>query len=609
MAGGFMAGFGSAFSKSFESARQNAREKENDMFKLKYADYISRRDEINKEEKEDSMRIKAAKEIVEATGAPSEMWSDAHAKLASGWDLKDVKEFYETNDFTVRPMDNGAQDGSGAAKPEDSLAVEAGGAVNAQMKASGMATPEDTGQQGLFSGITNALDPRPNNAPQVSGREQRVNSRISEAAGVSQEELDRVLGPKQKLPGAPDVSFTAKPKWDGKPNAINSLDEWAQEVVDAKRSGDPERISRAEEGFKVAQAVDLGKITNTARQQAAANGTLADINTSVLLDENGEFSRIVHPEERDNMGKKELYDPYTDEVLDPARTKRVGKDFVKRYQELSDKLGPDVAAYQQKSAGLNDALRSVGEIRQLIDPAMGGDPAVLSVTADVVSTLQGVAREAYTASTLLTNEAKEKGVFTPAGFNQLREEESKLLNALGPEAQSLAGKRAVLEAKVNIAAYRFAMMEGMSGREVSNADFERFRGIIFTGNVSENDPKIIQQKLSSYVEGKISKLRTEGNALVKNNYLLNDFANQYGGIKPWKDIKGVDEELANISDPIARAGLEYIGQKEEAAKIKGDDDWSGIPTWVREKTQLTPSQFKNVDERTMQLLKKKLGVQ
>lgn len=60
---GFMAGFGPAFAQSFSQTRRDIEGREDDLFKIKYQDFLSTRDERNKTKKEESLAMRQAQQL------------------------------------------------------------------------------------------------------------------------------------------------------------------------------------------------------------------------------------------------------------------------------------------------------------------------------------------------------------------------------------------------------------------------------------------------------------------------------------------------------------------------------------------------------------------
>lgn len=613
---GFMSGFGSAFSQSFQQGLANRQEKDRDAFKLKYADYISRRDTIEKEEKEAQGQIKAAKAAVARAGAPAEMWGEAYKILRDGGDIKYLDEWLSTNQFVIEPTSVAKGDDGAPATPQDSLTQQAQSSVDAQMSESGMAPPQDGG---IFGNLKEKLSPVENvmNGEPVTGQTQmarstdqnrsdRATQAVAGAAGVSPEQVNKTLGPRQQPAyGIPDIGFKAIPKGGPEPDKINTLEEAAIEVLNADQSGDPARVQFAKDRFKLLQELERDKIAQTARAKAIAEGTYAETNAKAMLDKEGKFVKIIYPKMAQGPNGPIEVDAVTNEPIDPAQAQYIdlNKRVLDRKDEITDKIGPARKEYTDKVNNAVEMVRLLGDARKLYDPAVGGDPRVLTYAADVAQQAQSIAREVYTGMDLVTHEAAQRGMFTQDGYNKMLEQEAKLKTLLGPEINSLAGKKAMFDAKMKLAAYRGAMMEGMSGRDISNQDIQRWDEIL----ASSNDPKVLQEKLGSLVGNKLSALRNEGTQVIRDNQQVIDFEKEFG-FNPWGDVKDIDTYLSEDKDPLVKSGMDYINAKDASASVVGDDDWSDLPDWAPN-SGISPSAFKKLSPRGQELLKKKLGVQ
>lgn len=609
MAGGFMSGFGSAFSDTFKQGIADRREKDRDMFKLKYSDYISRRDETEKLEREAQKQIKSAKDLVNRVGAPPEMWGEAYKMLQSGYDISDVDEWLSTNDFIIEPNTISKGDPGAPATKQDSLTVQASNSVDAQMAESGMQPPAD---KGIFGNLKDKMGlgaDNPTSMPQQSrsemARNERVTGDIASTAGVSTEEVNKTLGPRpEPAYGIPDVGFKVIPKvGNEEAPKINTLEEAGVAVLEAERSGDPERLQFAKDRFKLLQELENDKITKSARAKAIMEGTYAENNAMAMFDKDGKFIKIVYPV---GEGDQQV-DSVTGEPIDPAQAtyRQLNKRVLEKKDEITKEIGTARKEYTDKVNNAVEGVRLIGDIRKMVDPAMGGDPRVLTKTADLAQMLQSGAREVYTTMDILSKDSQTKGMYTQAGFEKMKNLEAQLSQTLGAEINTLAGRRAMYEAKVKLAAYRFAMMEGQSGRDISNADAQRWDDILS----STNDPKVLQEKLGSITSQKLASLRTLSGQVIQDNEQVKQFESEFG-FNPWGEVKSVDEYLNADGDPLIKSGLEYINTKAPAAVV-GQDDWSGLPEWAPKTKDMgvTPSAFRKLSPRGQELLKKKLGVQ
>lgn len=70
MAGGFMSGFGPAFAQAFTNTRKDIEQREDDVFKLKYTDFLRTRDERNATAKEEKLAAKQAAALAEQYKSP-----------------------------------------------------------------------------------------------------------------------------------------------------------------------------------------------------------------------------------------------------------------------------------------------------------------------------------------------------------------------------------------------------------------------------------------------------------------------------------------------------------------------------------------------------------
>lgn len=253
MAGGFMSGFGSAFAKSFNQASADREQREQDMFRLQYADYISRRDIQEKQKLADAKLVKQAKMLAEDAGTP-EAWTDIHNRLQSGWEIKDVQDYLEEWEPEITSISEQATTvDRGEAEPDAALSSKAETSVSAQMTESGMPVPEGGG---IFGDLKKMFDPM----ARAERDQSRTIGRVAQASGVTEEDVLAVLRPKEvetspeQLPGKEGMQIKWKKK-DPYKWIYDAKDQDAAELnlLKAVESGDQKAITLAKKAVSLFQ--------------------------------------------------------------------------------------------------------------------------------------------------------------------------------------------------------------------------------------------------------------------------------------------------------------------------------------------------------------------
>lgn len=256
---GFMSGFGPAFANSFSRAREASAQREQDMFKLKYADYISRRDQIESEKKQDAKDVEYAKSVAQQYGNP-DAWGEIYKMKRSG--VPDSQIFKRLDEYepVISPMETSKGDTSGPADPRDGLTQGAQSSVDAQMSESGMQPPANGGifgdlKGGLGIGSSLGMKPR-------GSREERVTGRIAEASGTTPDEINKTLQPRDGEPmtAVPDLKVAWKPRT--KPTDwydVKTMNDAAVNLTKAERTGNPEDIATAKAVYEALVVEDEAK--------------------------------------------------------------------------------------------------------------------------------------------------------------------------------------------------------------------------------------------------------------------------------------------------------------------------------------------------------------
>jgi hypothetical protein len=554
MAGGFMAGFGSAFSQSFSQARGASADKERDMFRLKYADYISRRDENEKTEKLAQQQIKAAKDLTARTGVPSELWGEGYKMLQSGYDIKDVEEYFTTNDFTIEPTSVSKGDPNAPAKPEDSLAVQASRSTEAQMIESGMTPPAD---KGIFGDLKASMGM---GAQQPSGSrmDTRVTGDIAEATGQTPDTINKTLGPRpEPAYGIPDVSVKATKKAEPVDFfKANSMREAMTNLQYAEETGDPEKVRIATEILDAQIAIDAIE----AQSKADAEGLSYKPELAAYRNPaTGEYSYARPSPDKTGWVDEKSGQPVQPEVIYDKRQmallEQIGKDNAKPRQEYNDKA--------------TNFIKASREIKDMTD-IVKSSPEVLGAAGQVAKFGTELARNANDLINLATTKAATGELPGPGEINRIAQAEEQLkaeLENFIPQNKSeeialLASKRTLLEIKAVKFAYANAASLGQQGAGVAAKEFERFYNMAIV-----NDPRAWQQGMQDYIANEHATIKQIGNQINTTSTGMDQFEAQTGTPSPFHRAIDIDEQLAAEGED-----LRTFIQMQQDGKVQKDPD-------------------------------------
>lgn len=99
---GFMAGFGPAFANSFRDARDRSAKRKDDLFKLTYQEFLSRRSKKEEADKKNSEAIRYAKSLIQGReDIPEEAWSVVAQWKLNGLSDAQIEDNLERGEWTV----------------------------------------------------------------------------------------------------------------------------------------------------------------------------------------------------------------------------------------------------------------------------------------------------------------------------------------------------------------------------------------------------------------------------------------------------------------------------------------------------------------------------
>lgn len=547
---GFMSGFGSAFSQSFNKARDIRAQREDDMFKIKYQELSSRRDNLEKQKKQQAKDIEASKSLARMYTGSEETWSEIYKMRANGIDDSAIVDFLEKNDAEITPMDAASSDGSGPAAPGTDLASSAASSVDAQMQESGMQPPADGG---LFAGIKGALGKDAQNE-RMTGR---IDSRLGEATGMSQEEIDSTMSssePGDPLAGMPSMQVKWKPK--SKTTDMykaNGLNEAMVQLAQAERSGDPELISIATDVVNANMAAEEIEANN----RATAEGRAFKPTMAAYQDQNGQW-RYLRKSPGDN--NNQWRDIRSGEQIPSDKVKVFNADAMEDLSEITKATREGGLKYGQKATQLVSSINEVSDMVKIVEQ----NPTVASAAGALAKSTDNIVRDVSGIISLFRQDTAEAlnsdgilktnpGVIEKlAGYEKDLESkyEKFVSSSTADNFEKLAVARSLLEIKAIKFAYAQAAAVGQTGNGVAAREFERFYQTAINPNSTA-----WKQEMADFVLGQYRALKQEG-SMLNEDMIMQEFELRHGAPSPLKPAPDLDMIISK--DPEAATALDMF---------------------------------------------------
>lgn len=577
---GFAAGFASGFQNSFNRARSEKADRENDMFRMKYADLIRRREQIDEYKKEDAKRVRKAQAMTEGMNLPDGAWKKVHAWLRDGLDDTEIEKRLKTGKFAATPntpeIAGPAQDSASQASA-DAPAPEMAGDVDAQMGAAGLGDAHTPEQTAVATAPENQFPPAPKpptsqtsldvpapgqpmvdrDRPAPSRMEARVNRRIAETAGIPEDEVQSILSGDSYQPEDIDdsgISFTASTP---EPDFAGS---WA------------------EADFKQKHALAVGD------QQAAAHyaSQKKSHETWRMLDElaknpsGGQVwmiqgkPKFVRPTENGlRLPDGQIYQPTE---IDRPTSEEERKEWAGLHEKSKE-----VEAYRKSAGDLAGLYGLGGEIFEIVDK----NPEALTATASAAESLTGLAREADAAISLIESSLQKGPQAAQAAKEQAKNLEKSITDRLlSKQVNNAAEARALLRAKLKLASYRVGALEGAGGSDTSMKELTRLDTMIN----NSSDPAVFKANLSDLINSYKTRLNVDEGMLNEYNNKINYLKETYGAAPFDEVVPNIDQFLDSIEDQKVQRGRQLVdgmapeGElvRKEAEKTKAESDKTGM---------------------------------
>lgn len=547
---GFMAGFGAGFTRSFEQTRDQQAQKESDMFKLKYADYVSQRDKREELKREDAKNVKLAKSIVGMMpDQPQEAWTYAADLLRNGMSQEQVMKQFRENQAIVAPKANeqvGTAGGNNPADPREDLTQSASNSVNAQMTASGMQKPQG---DGIFGNIQQILK-----GPDMEGK---VNRRIAETAGISEQQLNDTITDTnynpEPLAGSDDYQIAWKPKAEKQDfSKVNNLNDAIAYDVWASENGSDADKMRA----KTLVDAYNSSATQQAKNRAIELGNYQEPTRAAIKDQNGGWAGGFANLAPDGNGGMVWKDPQGNTVSE-ENLYPISDPMEKEIKSISEKMGPDFDKYNEATGNFMRLNRVAGKITKLSKQV----PAAMDISGQVLNTFERYKQAGVNIFQTITGQSGSAPLMDKDGrvdisgsmLSKLDEAEKimeKDLNGPLDRVSKTALAASLLDIQATKLAYMYAATLGQSGRSVSQQEFEAFKHSAMGGGKVEG----LQISAADFIQDQYKAIKDQERTLAAGSMAAKNFQQRYNMPSPIRLDVGVDD-LIN-GDPEVKENFE-----------------------------------------------------
>lgn len=548
----FMKGFGSAFSTSFENERSRREKRKDDLFALTYENYMKRKSDFDSAKAEDSKMVTRAKSLATDHQQPPESWTAIYERLKSGESEDYIVKQLKTGKYAI--TQNGTQTtvSPSPIAPPAAPAAPATPTVPVAPAAPGLGAPAPTLVPAAPDPAAPVVQPAPaapvaqpvpvpakpdnifqrmRTAVQEKNRNDAM-GRVADVTGTSVDDVNRTLTEKyaageydtskiQFTPGSPAIEFTTQAE------AIFLRDQ-------AVAQGKPDLAKQYQ---KMVDSHSLAQDLKAASDNGQTMFIVRDPDTGVVTHKSGQ---------RNAQG---VFDPISNKTYDFVRP--VGKQELEQWYKLAaDTKG--LPEFKEKQAQIASVYQLGAEMFDILDAnrdALSVSGTISLTVTDLVKNVDAVLRTFGTAS----KDPKSK----EAAAAELKAMEDKVNQSFATGViVNQADAKALLEAKLKLAAYRVGAVEGQTGKDVSNADFSRMYDII---RVSGTNPKLFAEQFKSYMEGLENQLNSQAEGF--NNSATSNVIKSIDGYVP------VVEVATNFDEYLKRVGMEKYRDRVHNSKL------------------------------------------
>ena len=344
-----------------------------------------------------------------------------------------------------------------------------------------------------------------------------------------------------------------------------SLPDVQLEILKAEEANDPKRLREAQQKMKAHQ------IVMTMQENAKARATGANINTYVILDENGRaVSTFAGEQDGENLWNKT-----TNQIVpisQRAKLVMTNENALKEWAALDKNFGTKSADLRQATASYTASLETTQKIVNLL----GKNQNVATMTgsvARVAADLEGEAKAAYELFQQQKSDLQAKvdnGVVPTeqevAGLNKTIEDLLQKTETpdglLGKQVHSLGRDAAQYDALMTALVYQMASSNGLTMAKASDFDVKQFKKMVGADRVNPSDIFAAMKNMHQSVVTKLDSERT--------------MFNKQPSITNFKTRWGFDPnvEVPRVEQLLKEQGKE--GLIETFRQMNGDAQWERL---------------------------------
>lgn len=550
---GFMAGFGSAFSQSFENARARTAQREDDIFKLTFSQYL-KNDEARKEaEKKDALAVKQAKAIAELVPGVNQKAAVAqvYKMLNAGMDqetiLEELRKPGVQLDFSKEVRENKQS------LEAQTDAVTAPGPSN--QKEENRQVAEQTGEapkrwnDNFLGGLFGSPYSK-GGLGQQGSKEQRAfdkaQTQIAHSTGTTREQVQKTLRGVTPPPGIDTTGLVFTPGQTITKDEISTLNsamiEQAQAQYDLQNNPSPAAEERMRQADIRVEALKRAKMIEANAELLATGVVVPGQQVKVITPDGKVTYKMATRDQNDQIVDAMTQEPIQGQVVP------LGEDELEEYSKLAKDISESSNEYQAKVSALSSVMRAAGDMGSLVDQT--GGSVLATRTGNLAQWAQGMGADMSNIVQMYEN-LKSSGNTVGADEEtnyKVEEMEQRINGMISQGVNDIGTARALYEAKVKILAYKLAAMEGQDGRNLAETERKLFEDLASGGN----SPQKFNQNMANIIFSRLDDLKSDAAMQNNNNIQIEAFQTRYQWPEPPFPIARDPEELI-LADPKLKA--------------------------------------------------------
>lgn len=503
---GFLKGLANGFITERTRVKEREAQVEDRDFKYQMDELVRRRSKRDEQKAKEGEWKSAAKAAADAAGDPS-FEPVAYQQFAAGRTLDgvmtDIRSGYwqKNKDFQ---------------QPETTVKIPTAVSMeHPEMEADGVVDPAMASPDGV---------------PVLEGKVDAIDAREAKTKDTIRKVAPTLVAEDEAAAKEPAYTPVDAGGWNYKKNDETKVVDWRvakTKLEKAKQANDTAGIRQATLELQTAEAYETFKATASAKVKGE------DVQSYAYFDKNGVFQSMI-PGVRETLedGTQVIRNAATGEVASGVNTLYpMSEEGMKEFMRVSKEVGKESKDLKEGATSYVGALQTTNQMLTILDRNEG-----VTTTA---ATLANFARNAQdevkgywglvqnqrlkVEQAMSSNAPREEKMAIiereMAGFEQAVEQ------ALSPKNIGLADDKAVYETLKVRAAFQFAKSLGMSGRDISDKDYQR----IYQGIGADGRPDVVRRALFNEAASAFNALEAK-RVTLDNNEAVNTFEQLYLGV-------------------------------------------------------------------------------